>query len=286
MKTLNLLLILILVACSQKEKPDLREPQGEFLLAEGFEMSPVNFNGEKLLLVFERQPRTTDIRQRKVVFYDRETMNVVHEFNYDLAFSSALVYQNELYIFGATQNGRQIKVYKTPDMISFDDLGVVFEVTAGVVLYNTSVIHDGTQFVMAYETTKPVAFSSHIAIAPTLDDGFETIGGALRPEQYTACPMIRKEGAFYYVLYLSVDWSDGFQLVTKLSRSADLITWERGPEVFRAGYRDGYNFSDVDLIENDDGNFEVYYMNGDQETWMNLERLIFEGNFQDMWEGN
>lgn len=282
----NLILMFLLIGCSQKEKPDLREPQGEFLLGEGFEMSPVNFNGEKLLLVFEREPRLSDIRQRKVVFYERETMNVVHEFDYDLAFSSALVHNGELYIFGATKNGRQIKVYKTSDMNSFDDLGAVFEVPAGTVLYNTSVIYDGTQFVMAYETTKPVAFSSHVAIANTIEEGFETIGGAIRPEQYTACPLIRKEGAFYYVLYLSVDWSDGFQLVTKISRSTDLITWERGPEVFRAGYRDGYNFSDVDLIVDDDGNFEVYYMNGDQQTWMNLERLVYEGNFQDMWEGN
>ena len=283
MKNVITILMLMLMACNKKDV-DNRAPQGALLLAEGFEMAPIDFMGENLLLVFEREPRPTDTRQRKVVFYDRYTMEEHSSFDYDLAFSSALVHNGELLIFGATKNGRQIKYYSTADLVNFTDRGVVFEVAADDHLYNTSVIHDGTQFVMAYETIKPVVFSSHIATTTDLDNDFETLGDALRPERYTACPLIRKEGIYYYVLYLSAEYTNGFELVTRISRSTDLINWERGGIVFRPGFQDGFNFSDVDVIEDADGNLEVYYMNGDQSTWMNLETLLFEGSFADMWD--
>ena len=73
--------------------------------------------------------------------------------------------------------------------------------------------------------------------------------------------------------------------VSFLARSKDLATWELSPKnpIFAAIEGEGYNNSDVDLIEID-GKTYVYYFTGDQQTWGDLKRAVYPGPMSEFFE--
>jgi beta-xylosidase len=93
-----------------------------------------------------------------------------------------------------------------------------------------------------------------------------------------ACPCIRYADGYYYVLYTEHRTPRWFFEVYA-ARSKDLKTWDlsgANPVLTPDASEDGIDASDLDLVEFS-GKTHVYYAVGDQRTWMNIKRAVYDG---------
>jgi hypothetical protein len=139
---------------------------------------------------------------------------------------------------------------------------------------------------MAYESNDPVAFCFKFARSKDLQSWEKVPGLVFRGtgNEYSACPVIRYVKPYYYVIYLHAAIPGHRGWVSFLARSNDLATWELSPKnpILEAGEGEGINNSDVDLIELD-GQTQVYYCTGDQQTWGDLKRAVYPGPMADFF---
>ncbi|MFH0796043.1 MAG: hypothetical protein V2A65_03185 [Candidatus Omnitrophota bacterium] len=73
---------------------------------------------------------------------------------------------------------------------------------------------------------------------------------------------------------------------TWLARSSDLRKWElslRNPILTPDDPDEGCNNSDPDIVEYE-GKIYLYYAIGDQQTWTNLRRAVFEGSLNEFYK--
>jgi hypothetical protein len=105
---------------------------------------------------------------------------------------------------------------------------------------------------------------------------FTGLGG-----EYSACPVVRYVGPYYYVIYLHAAVPGHKGWISFLARSKDLATWELSPfnPILEAGPGEGVNNSDVDLFEYE-GNTYLFYATGDQQTWGTVRMAMFAGSMQ------
>ncbi|MBT6148167.1 MAG: hypothetical protein HOH74_22220 [Gemmatimonadetes bacterium] len=164
----------------------------------------------------------------------------------------------------------------------------VIEQQPGEHLFNTSVCAGPDGYVMAYESNDQTypAFTVKFARSPNLEDWEEVPGVAFGQDRYTACPCIRYEHGYYYMLYLEHrgprHWFE-----TYVARSRDLLTWElssANPVLRATGLDEGINASDPELVEME-GTTWVYFAVGDQLSWMNMKRATFNGDQRQFLEG-
>ena len=156
-------------------------------------------------------------------------------------------------------------------------------------LFNTSVCAGPEGYVLAYESNDPAypPFTVKFAHSTDLETWEEVPEAIFGTDRYTACPCIRYEHGFYYMLYLEHrgprHWFE-----TYIARSPDLVEWElssANPVLRAEGLDEGVNASDPELVEVD-GRTWVYFAVGDQLTWMKMKRAAYDGSqraFLEAW---
>lgn len=280
MKKILFLLTLaaLLTGCSACKKyvPINDIAKGDLIFENRMEGAPVVFKG-KLLYVISNRFRTS---KESLEFYD-ENRNLVAQFESQTDLISALVYNDELYIFG-TKGRKEIEYIKTKDLINFDMPVTVLAAKPSVDIFNTSVAVDSTGFVLAYETCEPgtVCFNTRFLRSTDLIIWTDT-GELFAPTYYAACPTIRYLDGFYYLFYLGYD---GEVYETFIRRSTDLINWSDAKIVLTP--RDNkdlrsINNSDLDFIEYN-GQVIIQYVEGNQANepngWSNIRGAIYPGS--------
>jgi len=250
---------------------------------------------------------------------DDETDEIVATTMEGYGFASAFVWNDTLYVFAgkrvASEDDRgnhyshNTYMSSTKNLKDWAEPVCVIEEDPGEMVFNQSVCHDGSRFVMAYETNQGVPFTMKFAKSDDLVN-WQKIDGAIYDEnKYTACPAIRYVGEYYYMLYL--EWlKPDWRLETCLARSKDLIDWQWAPHnpVIRPDYdhpvhpdcpkehehneKPGtpcpangkeVNTSDPDLVEWQ-GKTRVYFTGGCQHWGGWLQYAEFDGNMQEFFE--
>ena len=260
------------------------------------ENTPVLFNS-RLLLVANYRPGGADAKGKDAYLYidDLQTGTEVARFGQGHSFVSAFVHGNELNVFalefsdfGRVMNSNGIDRLTSSDLKSWKIEKVILS-EPGEHLFNSSVCHDDKEFLMAYESDKPVQFCFKFARSSDLSK-WEKIPDLVFTgdnHEYSACPVIRYFEPYYYVIYLHAPINDHNGWISYMARSADLITWELSPfnPILEAVNGEGKNNSDVDLLEFE-GRTYVYYATGDQETWGTVRVAVFEGTMKCFFESH
>ena len=178
--------------------------------------------------------------------------------------------------------------FESSDLVKWSTHRVI-EQNAREHLFNSSVCAGPKGFVMAYESDDPTwpAFTVKFAQSKDLVH-WKTVPEAIfGKKRYTACPTIRFAHGYYYLLYTE-HRTPRWCFETYIARSKDLVAWElsgANPVLTPQALDDGINTSDVDLAEVD-GKTWLYYCVGDQRTWMNIKRAVFNGSmarFLESW---
>lgn len=157
-------------------------------------------------------------------------------------------------------------------------------------LNNSSIAQgpDGS-YVMAYESNSPVQYCVKFATSPDLVHWTKVpdcVYAGPDGKSYSACPTIRYYAPYYYVFYLKRVMKDGVANYHEvLIRSKDLRDWEEAKtNPFLSPTEDeGINNSDLDFFEWN-GKTYLYYCDGDQSTWNNVKRAVYDGTEQELLE--
>lgn len=271
----NLILLLFLFSCSQKEtkqiesKPSIvKENQN---LDSFGESTPISFNNELVLLYTDRSDTGATA---KLLLKFKDHTELVAE-NYTLG--SALVYQNEILVFGTSQDFSSIYMFRKIDNNWIQTKIIDAE---NEKIFNTSATIDNNKILLAYETdlNRGGSFTFKFAIAENFvfqkqSQIFDTI-------RYTACPTIRKIKDTYFVTYLVIENN---RFITRISKSNDLINWNESKTPFlEPTENEGNNLSDVDFVEINNVVI-IYYLSGDQLTWGYLRKAHYNGSLEELF---
>ncbi len=156
-------------------------------------------------------------------------------------------------------------------------------------LFNSSVCKGADGYVMAYESNDPAypPFTVKFAHSTDLKMWNKLPAATFGTDRYTACPCVRYANGYYYVLYLE-HRKPRWWFETYITRSPDLKHWElssANPVLRPEMMLEGINASDPDLVEWK-GKTYLYYAVGDQLSWMNVRRAVFNGSlsaFLESW---
>ena len=259
------------------------------------ENTPFVFNGQPLLALNYRDDtkNNTDAYKASMVLMIRDlrTGKEVARFGGGHSFVSALVDGPTVHVFASEGSDRdwfQSLYHFTSTDLKTWKRELAIEKEGGEHLFNCSVCRDDQGFLMAYESNLPVGFCFKFARSKDLTQ-WEKIPGlvfaGVDGKEYSACPVIRYVGPYYYVIYLHAAIPGHNGWVSFLARSKDLIAWELSPAnpVLEAGPGEGCNNSDVDLFEWE-GNTYFYYATGDQNTWSSLRMAMHRGSMRQFYE--
>lgn len=213
---------------------------------------------------------------------DAETGEELARFAEGYSLACAFVENDTFYAFASCfedNNWNDVTLFKSTDLKQWKSKVVIRQENEH--LFNSSVCAGPEGYVMAYESNEPAypAFTTKFAVSKDLDTWTKLPEAVFGTDRYTACPCVRYANGYYYVLYLETR-SPRHYFETYITRSKDLITWERSaanPVLVPSAIDDGINASDPDVIEFQ-GNTYVYYSVGDQLTWMNIKRGIYPGS--------
>jgi hypothetical protein len=286
-----LIICLLQSACNQKstEIPVLTKLPFAFS-GEGLtpmENTPVVFNS-RLLLVLNYRPGGAEAKGENAYLYidDLQTGMEAARFGKGHSFVSAFVNDNILNVFalefsdfGRVMNSNGIDRFFSGDLKSWETEKVILP-EGDEHLFNSSVCRVDKDFVMAYESDKPVQFCFKFARSSNLSDWTKIPGLAFTGvnHEYSACPVIRYFNPYYYVIYLHTAIEGHYGWVSYMARSKDLENWELSPfnPILEAEEGEGKNNSDVDIIEYNRKTY-LYYATGDQETWGTVRVAMFDG---------
>lgn len=198
----------------------------------------------------------------------------------DMLYISAFVENDIAYAFGTSRDHTKINRILSHDLKSWTKPVTIFTAPAGKGFYNTSLTKNNDLYVMAVETTDKARTESFVTdfligtdlMNLTLTEFFYT------NNKFTNCPTLRYFEGYYYLWYMSEYNS---QLITFISRSKDLKTWENSgggtdklTVPFVPSKNEGNNNSDVDLVEYR-GNLFFTYAVGDQTSWLDLHTAVY-----------
>lgn len=263
------------------------------------ETTPIVFRGRSLLVQCTLwggpRPNPDDL---VIVIRDAATGEEVTRLGKRHGLASAFVEGETLHVFAAEGTPVQGEItgdnwfqniyrFSTTDLKTWRRELAIGRSGAEHVL-NSSICRDAQGYLMAYDTDMPVQFCIKFARSKDLVkwqkiDGlvFAGVGG----KEYSGCPVIRYCKPFYYIIYLHAAIPNHNGWVAFMARSKDLATWEISPKspVLEAEKDEGINNSDVDMIELD-GKTYVYYCTGDQATWANVKRAVYQGPMKEFFE--
>lgn len=226
----------------------------------------------------------------------------------DIGLISAIVYNNEMFIFGvnkffldgryATQPGNAVTMIRSTDLVNWSSPIEVLQAPENIRLLNSSVDRDATGFVMVLEFNSIQEYGTYHNLFARSSDllSWNYAGGILNPNTYSACPSIRyMPDGYYYVIHLEQHARNQAAFV---SRSKDLISWEhqKGTYVVVSpknapgfewktpanSFTPGpsippNNNSDVDVVEFQ-GKTYVGYNFGDQATFGGQAYAVYDGD--------
>ena len=223
-----------------------------------------------------------------MLFKDAETGKELGRCATGYGLASLLVHKNMLYVFASRweNNGwNDVTMFKSSDFKNWDKKLVVKGENEG--LFNSSVCQDENGFVMAYESNDPQypAFTTKFARSVDLENWSKIPTATFGTNRYTACPCIRYVDGWYYVLYLE-HRKPLWEFETYITRSRDLKNWmlsSANPVLRAEDLDEGINASDPDIIEFD-GKTWLYYAVGDQRSWMNAKRTMYDGGLEDFYQ--
>ena len=206
-----------------------------------------------------------------------------------MSLASAFVHDSKLYAFASrfeSNNWNDVTQFESSDLVKWTSKRIVAQ-NAKDHLFNSSVCAGPNGFVLAYESDDPAwpAFTVKFAQSKDLRNWTPVPDAIFGKKRYTACPSIRFANGYYYLLYTEHRQPRWF-FETYIARSKDLVAWElsgANPVLSPEALDDGINTSDLDLAEVA-GKTWLYYAVGDQRTWMNIKRAVFNGSLTEFLE--
>jgi hypothetical protein len=249
------------------------------------ESSPVIWQGRLCLMECVRPATGGTTTDYYLLLRDVETDKEIARFGEGYGLACAFEFDGTFYAFASRFEGgdwNDVTQFESKDLMTWSQRVVVQQEKEH--LFNSSVCFDGKQFVMAYESNDPAMtpFTIKFARSPDLQTWEKVPGALLGPDRYAACPCIRFVDGQYYVLYLE-HLKPRWYFETHIARSNDLVNWElgkRNPVLAPDKTDDGINASDPDLVEFG-GKTYIYYSVGDQRTWSNSKRAVFDGKLSE-----
>lgn len=288
-------LFMALTACSNKKytladlpyMPSLVTKDKSFYMNMKGESTPFVMNNELYLMISELGSWDSS-NKGSIEIYKNNTLIEKVESSFSL--SSAIVDNDTLYVYGTrnwdeSENSMYMK--STKDFINWTDEIEVIKPTKNMIIYNNSIVKVNDRFYMTYETCEPNTRCFNIKFKVSNDlINWSDIGQNYDKNKYVACPTIKYDNGFFYLIYATQ--IDGLEPAceTRISRSKNLIDWEKGQVIITP--RDKFNVdsicdSDVDLTEYNNI-LEIYYIEGNQKNWQNLKRATFDGTFKQFVE--
>ncbi len=219
---------------------------------------------------------------------DAKTGKELARFAEGYGLACALVQDGVFYAFASRfENGNwnDVTMFKSSDLNNWEYKKVITQGKEH--LFNSSVCATPDGFVMAYESNDPSwpAFTTKFATSKDLKNWTKLPDAGFGTNRYTACPCIRYVDGYYYVLYLERR-SPRHVFETYITRSKNLRTWEissANPVLSAKEIDEGINASDPDVVEWN-GKTYIYYAVGDQLTWMNMKRGVYQGTEKDFFK--
>lgn len=269
--------------------PSLTKLPGTIETSNTMETTPILYHGQQFLLENYRDDNTASLYQR---LKNLTTGGYSTAFGNGFSLGCAYVNGDQINVFASKATSDWFSdIYRFTSTNGVDWSAPTLAVPrSNEHLLNSSVCKDNQGYIMAYESDNPVGFcfkfarSTDLATWTKLD--VPTFAGP-KGNEYSACPMIRYSGDYYYTLYLAqaqlADGQNGY--VTKIARSKDLATWEYGlTPVLVPSEGEGINNSDVDMFEIDNKTY-LYYAIGDQQTWCHVKKAVYDGPMSEFLAG-
>jgi hypothetical protein len=316
LKLINLLGLLVLItflACKEKEPPT--DADGRPLIIKSgtidcdlVETTPVTFKGKVYRFEYVRlgywDNKTGDSYFR---FVDHETGKPTISFGKGFHLGSAFVYNETVYVTAVDiWNGEQIHLFVSDDMENWDSW-LAFELP-GYGIFNTSLTHDESKYVLMFEIGKPKEeagerFTANFATSTDLKKwDILSSDHNYAKDRYTAPHCLRYLDGYYYNFYLEAH--NGYEM--RVVRSKDLINWEASPlnPVIIATAEDkliannnlsdklkqrikkaeNRNNSDIDFCELD-GRLIINYSWGNQKGEEFLAEATYDGTLEQFLKG-
>lgn len=253
------------------------------------EVTPLVWQGRACLMECVR-PGQGGVRQDYYLrLIDLDSGEELARFAEGYGLGCALVHEGTFHVFASRfegNNWNDVTHFKSGNLRDWES-GLVIAQEDTEHLFNSSVCEDAAGFVMAYESNDSSfsPFSVKFARSANLDAWEKVPEVVFAPDRYAACPTIRYADGSYYLLYLERRAPRWF-FETYIARSADLQAWalsRHNPVISPSGSDEGINASDPDLFAFG-GKAYLYYAVGDQRTWMNVKRAVFEGSEHEFLE--
>lgn len=238
------------------------------------ESSPIEVNGVPYVISFEK------IHRFALAVRDLAGTEISAK-PWDRSFGCAFVEGARTFVFSSDEpTHTDISMRHSDDLINWSaDAAVIHADVKNLGLWNCSVIKDGDSYLMAYEVSGEGIRGFSFRIARSADMHTWTDEGRLFSRHYSACPTLRKIGAFYYVIYLE-EFDGGWR--TRAARTRDFINYDRaGTVLLQAESGEGSNASDVDLVEMN-GETVLTYGTGNQTTWGDTKLARYAGTMAEL----
>ena len=244
------------------------------------ESTPVVLNG-KLYDILSNQNNAL----RTIDIFDDETKQLISSTDLQIMYASALVFQNEIYIYGTSnwEVSAPLIIYKSSDMINFRQVGSLIPHSSRRI-FNSSMLHNGNKFIVAVEEDE----SGGTYFFPNFYESTDLVNwtkiSELRFTSYIACPTLKYINGNYYVFYLLSDKASNVYY-TSISKSADLVNWTQSGKVVVAPLdeSEGQNNSDFDLTEHN-GRVIINFAYGNQDqnkgAWQNIKKATYSGSME------
>jgi len=253
---------------------------------EAMENTPVLYKSRPLLALNRRDEKT---KEMYLYILDLTTSQEIARFGNGFSFVNAYVNGDEMNIFASqgTTNDWFHDIYRfSSTNLTNWTCELAIQREPGTHLFNSSVCKDDQGYLMAYESDKPVQFCFQFARSKDLAH-WNKIPGIIFTglnNEYSACPVIRYNAPYYYVIYLHAPIPNHKGWIPYIARSKDLAEWELSPfnPVLEASEGEGVNNSDIDLFEYQ-GKTYLYYATGDQQTWGDVRVAQYDGSMKEFF---
>lgn len=249
------------------------------------EAAPVVLNEKLLVITFERGG--SESFGRNIVIYDGKSYQEIARIPWDKGLGSAIVVDNELYVFGSSDWSKysncifkaHVILEKKPRIASEDK---IYCAENNNRIFNTSVAKTDSGYVVAYEEdeNKSNIFYTSFLESNSLKS-FKKLSTNFRKGTYTACPTIRFSEGYYHLFFLDRDSSvSGFPIYsTKMVFAKKLNELVPNTSVLVLDPFDGLsvNNSDMDFMEFA-GKTYLFFSESDQRTWAKVYRANYNAS--------
>ena len=200
------------------------------------ESTPVVWNDRLLIFEAFREKRhammeKTGDHVAEYRFLDLESGEETPHFAPHHEYGCCYAENGKMYVHGCRKGGRFIDTYVSEDLVHWEE-AVALEFPEGMTVFNTSVCKGPDGYIMAIEIGGKhpmVGVPFNIIFAKSDDllhwEFLPMEDHIYSQDRYTACPVIRYYGGYYYMIYLEL-MEHCFRLIPFIVRSKDLSEFE------------------------------------------------------------